>query len=414
MPIYEDKTTTRDDLLELRKKNVCSECGRYLYIYLDLTTKQQYIACPTPGHEGISREYQPQREDYETDIRRSVEMEQKIGHEATRALATIPMHGQLTQPQAMLILKLAYPRVPENEIIRCAIFCRDFGLHPLAKEVFLIPFKDTWVMVVGIPASRKMAHNLKGEFSFLDDTPRAATDTEIIKQFGRDSDEAKLNIISVTKLRGERGNLAIGFGLYLKTEKPQGMEKGNTRRNMANIRSERQAMDRLPGRPLPKVEVVDEAYIDVPDVGKVIESTGEVVESIASEIPSTVPEPEPATEAHHCDEHDCDFEFKTSRFGGFYAHKMKSGWCNEKKKEAKPVEEPLPEPEPEAPIVEPEVDKQPKRDPDTIKTINELQKSLFEDYQLQPKEQLAELNLEGWTELAISPAEAYIQVAASR
>ena len=225
-------------------------------------------------------------------------MEEKHGRETSTALERIPKQGQLTETQAMTILKLQYPGAQENEIVKTAIFCRDFGLHPLANEVYLIPFKKKWkddggkwheeerhVMVVGISASRKMAHALKGSFSFLDDTPRAATEEEIIKQYGKDSEEARDNIVSVTKLKGEGGNNAIGFGLYPKKESPYGMDKGNTRRNMANIRSERQGIDRLPGKPMPRYDVIDEAYAevstvaDIEGVGKVVIGTGEIVNS---------------------------------------------------------------------------------------------------------------------------------------
>jgi len=57
---------------------------------------------------------------------------------------------------------------------------------------------------------------------------------------------------------------------------------------------------------------------------------------------------------------------------------------------------------------------QPKRDPASIKTITELQKALWEDFKLQPKQQLAELNLNSWGELAILPVEAYQEIAAVR
>ena len=109
-------------------------------------------------------------------------MEQQHGKEMTTALekARAPMTGALTKMQAMDILKLVYPDVPEDEIIRTAIYCQDFGLHPLAKEVYIIPFKVKFVMVQGIGANRKVAHIQKGDFSFLDDTPRAATEEEII------------------------------------------------------------------------------------------------------------------------------------------------------------------------------------------------------------------------------------------
>lgn len=257
------------------------------------------------------------------------------------ALAQLPTSGALTQPQAMHILKLVYPNVPEDEIIRCAIFCRDFGLHPLAREVYIIPFGDKFSMVVGIPASRKLAHNLKGEFSYLDDTPRAATEEEIIKQFGKDSEEAKSNLISVTKLQGEGGNLAIGFGLYPKADKPKGTDKGNSQRNMANIRSERPAMDRLPGKPMPRVDVIDERYTTLPDVGKVDTATGEIIEGQVTELNDT-------PEEHWCQEHNCAYELKKSKFGEFYAHKQDKGWCNENtKKEPPAVAETAPEPSPE-------------------------------------------------------------------
>lgn len=288
MPYYLE-TDDREQLKKLLKYQVCAKCASRLEAFYDIDKHLPYLQCKAnQNHDGIKKEARI----YEPNIpTRRKELEKEYGEEKTTALAKLPISGALTQPQAMHILKLVYPDVPENEIIRTAIFCRDFGLHPLAKEVYLIPFKGKHVMVVGIPASRKMAHNLKGEFSFLDDSPRVATPEEIDKQFGKDSDEAKLNVISVTKLEGEGGNLAIGFGLYPKGENPYGMDKGNTKRNMANIRSERQAMDRLPGKPLPQVEVIDEAYAEVPDVGKVEKRTGEIIEGEGKVI-----EPEPEAE----------------------------------------------------------------------------------------------------------------------
>ena len=291
MPHYYPEDQSRENINKIRRNNVCAECGRRLTVYYDDKAKKEFLACSGRVHQGITREYKPPIEDYQSNIRRQYKMEQEHGQGAAVALRDIPKQGQLTQPQAMTILKLQYPGVPENDIVKTAIFCRDFGLHPLANEVYLIPFKKKWkdssnqwheeihyAMVVGIPANRKMAHNLKGEFSFLDDTPRAASEEEIVKQYGKDSEEANLNAISITKLEGENGNKAIGFGLYPKSESPHGMDKGNTRRNMANIRSERQAMDRLPGKPMPKVEVIDAAYVEVPDVGKVDKLTGEIQE----------------------------------------------------------------------------------------------------------------------------------------
>ncbi len=55
----------------------------------------------------------------------------------------------------------------------------------------------------------------------------------------------------------------------------------------------------------------------------------------------------------------------------------------------------------------------PKRDPDTIKNNIDLQKALFDDYGLQPVQQMAELNIKNWMEIKNWPA-AYRQVAATR
>jgi len=160
MPHYPEDQSDKN-LKKLRRNNVCSECGRQLYIYLDLKTKQKYVGCPTPGHERIARRYETKGEDYQSDIRRLTEMEQKLGRESTTALAKLPVRGQLTQPEAEHILSLVYPGCPKDEIIRCAILCRDFGLHPLMKEVYLIPFKDkdgkaNYATVLGINATRKL------------------------------------------------------------------------------------------------------------------------------------------------------------------------------------------------------------------------------------------------------------------
>ena len=274
--------TSQGNLNKLMQINVCPECGRAVRPFLD-SEKQIYLACSSGQHEGIAREYTPPTEDYRTEIIREVKLEQEQGRETSTALAHVPKQGQLTQPQATTVLNLIYPKASSVEIERCAIFCHDFGLHPLANEVYLIPFKGVNVMVVGIAASRKMAHALKGDFSFLENSPRAATEEEIIEQYGKDSDEAKDNIISITKLEGVGGNKAIGFGLYPKKESPYGMDKGNTRRNMANIRSERQGIDRLPGKAMPRVEVVDIKYAEVDGVGKVDKTTGEIEEEAKEE-----------------------------------------------------------------------------------------------------------------------------------
>lgn len=281
MPHYSDDI---EELKRIRRTSVCTVCGRQLYIFFGVKTKQKFIACPIPRHEGISREYKPQREDNESDLRRSVELEEKIGHKGTKALATIPKHGQLTQPEAMHILQLVYPKAPPDEIVRCAILCRDFGLHPLMKEVYLIPFKDkdgkdNYVTVLGINATRKLMAQ-RGTYSYCDDTPRLMTEVEQKRIFGEVDSE---NIVAITRLRTKDGLEAPGYGRWPKDKTPYGTDKGNTKANMAFIRSERNAFGRLSPDALPEgVEVIDEAYAEVPGINKVVALTDEVIEGEAT------------------------------------------------------------------------------------------------------------------------------------
>lgn len=351
-------------------------------------------------------------------------MTQGLGAEKIKALAKLPTSGALTQPEAEHILSLVYPGCPREEIIRCAILCRDFGLHPLMKEVYLIPFekKDKqgkvlrrdWVTVVGITASRKMAADRKGAYSFLDGTPRAASHEEIVKQFGQNSEEERDNLISICILKGEKGNEATGFGLWPKNKQPYGTEKGNTQRNMSNIRSERPAYSRLPGGVLPPVEVIDEAYAKVPDVGKVDTETGEIIEGEVKEIAVGKNDQVNNQKEHWCEEHGVAYEKKVRGTSIWYAHKLPDGgWCNElKKKGAAPKAAPATEPEPEA-KAEPEP-QQLKRDPDTLKTINDLYKACNADFNLQPAQVLAELNVNSQTEISDTPAECYRRISAVR
>ncbi len=55
-----------------------------------------------------------------------------------------------------------------------------------------------------------------------------------------------------------------------------------------------------------------------------------------------------------------------------------------------------------------------KRDPATIKTLEHLASALKNDFGLDYPQQWAELNIENWRFLSITPAEAYQKIAAAR
>jgi len=63
--------------------------------------------------------------------------------------------------------------------------------------------------------------------------------------------------------------------------------------------------------------------------------------------------------------------------------------------------------------VEAEV-KKPKRDPEAIKTINELMKACFEDFKLQPKDVLKELGYSSQVSISELPADCYRRIVAGR
>lgn len=216
----------------------------------------------------------------------------ELGERKATALAKYAGAGALTQVQAQEIVVTIWPGAPEVEVRKAAMVCCQYGLNPLMKHLYLIPFnskqKDgTWAvnysMVLGIKASRIIARR-KGNYAYLDDTPRFMTPEEQIKIFGVEDTE---NICAITRLKDTVGNTAIGTGKWPKSKEVKGEDKGNSKLNMAMIRSERQALERLFPDSLPTEapDVVDERYQDLEDGRKVEVSTGEIKER-AAETPS--------------------------------------------------------------------------------------------------------------------------------
>jgi hypothetical protein len=146
------------------------------------------------------------------------------------------------------------------------------------KHLYLIPFntkvkattkapehlETSYAVVLGIKASRIIARR-KGEYAYLDDTPRIMTEAEQLKIFGEVIQDS---VCAITRLADRKGNTAIGTGKWSKSTEAKGSDKGNTKLNMAMIRSERQALDRLFPDSLPSeaADVVDERYQDLPQV----------------------------------------------------------------------------------------------------------------------------------------------------
>ncbi len=308
MAHYYPEDQSQENLKKVRHNNVCAICGRQVAVYLDVKTKRKYIACSGQVHEGIVRVYKPPVEDYQSKLRRAYELEKEvmIPTETNALIAQgIPMTGLITKDQATIILKTVWKDAPEIEVYKAAMLCQDFGLHPLMKHVYLVKYDrysgkgnerrkvgEDWVTILGIGATRLIMSRL-GSFGYTDDTPRMMSEEEQLKIFGKVDNE---NIVAITKLRTKDGLEANGYGKYPKAGGYLiGEDKGNTRENMAFIRSERNGFGRLfpdANMPKPDVEVVDEQYLETPS-GLVKAATGEiqeeVVEGEVKELPDDAP-----------------------------------------------------------------------------------------------------------------------------
>ena len=191
-------------------------------------------------------------------------MEQNIGVEQSRRLAKYEGVVSLTQADAKDILQTCWPEAPLSEVTKAAMLCAQYSLNPLMQHVFLVPFfnkktgKNDWVRVMGIKAKRLLASR-RGRYSYVDDTPRLMSEEEEVKVFG-EADPRFMR--AVTILKDKDGNIARGYGHWPKATSVYGEDKGNTKANMAFIRSEGAALDRLfPGEMPQGVDVVSEDFL---------------------------------------------------------------------------------------------------------------------------------------------------------
>lgn len=210
--------------------------------------------------------------------------------------------NQMTQKEAMYLLKTVWPKAPDVEIIKAAIICQQYNLNPLMKQIFILKFKNKeggydYAIVRGIKSDRIIAQRAAGRYSYADG-PRVMTEAEQAEIFG-EADSSKL--WAITKIKDRDGNIYPGYGFWPKSINVYGADKGNTPLNMAFIRSERNALDKMAPGALPDIDVIDDAYIEVTDVTAAIEEgKAEFQESAQAEADELWPPQdtgEPITEA---------------------------------------------------------------------------------------------------------------------
>lgn len=385
---YYLESDDRELLRKLRKTNVCAECGGVLEAVLDMKRDLPYLQCKAhPEHEGIAKQYREPRK--LTIIARREQMVKEYGSLKTKALDRYIAPGSvMTRAIATEIVETLWGEAPAIEKLKAIMICHQYNLNPLMKHLHMVGYRKRdsqgdfvkdgagnyvldWTIMQGIGATRLMSHR-KHNFTYMDMTPRKATQGEVDKILG-DTANAK-QVYAFTHIKDlDTGAEAYGLRGCLKEEKVKGAEKGNTPLNMACVRSERLAIDRLyPGEMPEGIEAFDESFVELPEVSLVDKITGEIIEGG----PSDEPPPEgPPPESH--------LDVLTTR-------------------EEKPPEDVGAKPP------------QPKRDPATVKTLSGLMKACFDDFGMQPKAVYAELNVKSSMEITESASECYQRIAAVR
>jgi len=168
----------------------------------------------------------------------------------------------ISNRQAMYLLQTIWPDAPEVEIIKAAILCQQYGLNPLMRTVYLVKFgKDDWVTLLGIKATRQIAQQAlrrRGISYSYADGPRVMTEEEQKTIRGKVETD---KIWAITVLKGSDGNSYPGYGWWPGNKQPYGTDKGNDGVNMAFIRSERNATDKMAPGELPDLDVGDDSYM---------------------------------------------------------------------------------------------------------------------------------------------------------
>ena len=312
-------TMTHEQMKQKEKRGyLCAECGANLTVAWGGAYKiNSYIlrCAKDVEHKGITRPAVINNYDLPgynmpgMSNRKERELVVKYGEETTKALVRAAggnALSTLTEKSAISMINILWPDASKSEsgrnaIAKAALICRDYGLNPAMDHLFLIPYnkKDRdgnvvgveWSVVRGIKASRLICGRDKS-YGYIDDTPRIMNAAEQTKIFGEVDSES---VVAICKLKDKDGNVFTGYGKWplFRTWKdkkfdnnPQGVEKGNSKFNMACVRAERQALDKLNPGSMPAIDVVDEAYVQKPSL--VITETGDKVNTVTGEVQSEI------------------------------------------------------------------------------------------------------------------------------
>ena len=305
--------TTSFPMIEMQRMErdgyICQVCRARVTVAWGGAFKiDQYILRCTKNidHTGVVRPYVPTP--YEIIERREIlAMTTNTGVAVRRMTA-------LSQARANQIIESLWGAAPAIEKLKAAMICVDYGLNPLQKHLFLVPYEHKengkvdridWSIIYGIKAKRVIAYR-HGYFAYADNTPRLMTEEEEKRIYG-DVDTKECRAITI--LIDEKGNKYPGYGKWNKVKvwdnkesanNPKGSDKGNTISNMALIRSESNALEKFaPGEMPPPGDTIDADFEELPDQSglKADAVTGEIKEIQTSQDPKYASKVEPKTES---------------------------------------------------------------------------------------------------------------------
>ena len=305
--------TTGFPMIEMQRMErdgyICQVCRARVSVAWGGSYKiDQYILRCTKNidHTGVVRPYVPTP--YEIIERREIlAMTTNTGVAVRRMTA-------LSQVRANQIIESLWGAAPPVEKLKAAMICVDYGLNPLQKHLFLVPYEHKengkvdrvdWSIIYGIKAKRVIAFR-HGYFAYADNTPRLMTEEEEKRIYG-DVDPKECRAITI--LIDEKGNKYPGYGKWNKVKvwdnkesanNPKGSDKGNTISNMALIRSESNALEKFaPGEMPPPGDTIDADFEELPDQSglKADAVTGEIKEIETKQEPKAAPKAEPKTES---------------------------------------------------------------------------------------------------------------------
>lgn len=296
-------------LIDGRKKaseNLCAECDGALVVAWGgkYGFSSYVLVCGVDKtHTGFKRPGKVPIEALPYELRNVLERKAKeraMEDKITTELVQYAGLTSLTEKDADHILTVLFKDADTVAIQTAVWICVQYGLNPLMRHIFLLPFNvniapkgqppryvKRYEPVLGIAATRLMAARQQDGYSYVDFSPRLMTEEEQKKMFGEVDDE---HLVYLTHLRNHHGDEAWGVGRWPKDDKVHGADKGNTQANMARIRSERNAFAMLCPAEMPRtkggmpIRVETEDYL--PDEGELLEmGSADIIEGEAKVLP---------------------------------------------------------------------------------------------------------------------------------